>query len=401
MTVEPREMAEEAERHPRGHFMASSGPLEVDPFAVIDQLGSVPPFWADDPSDVTGYWVVTRYSDAREILQDHERFSAAGAPIPWVPLEDPLLPTYSDPPQVQKYRRAVVRAMSPSAIERLKPRMEEVCAGLIDGFADRGHCDAVAEFANVFPITVFLEFFGMPVAERAEFAYWATRWLHDRKNQVQAWSRIREIVTAQIEAKRGGQGEDLLGVIANAEIDGEPLPDKAAVSLASTVFIGGLHTVPMAISWSLRHLARHPEIRAALVADLSQCESAAEEMLRLYAMALPKRRVTHDLTFHGVDMRAGDRVLVSTPSADRDPAIFTDPGHAHLDRADNPHMAFGLGAHRCVGLHLARPELQIALRQWHERIPDYTLEADADLGFQGGVPSLSRLPLNWNAGARQ
>src|SRR5260370_13330001 len=125
MTVEPREMAEESERHPRGHFMASSGPLQVDPFAVIDELGSVPPFCAADPSDVTGYWVVTRYSEAREILQDHERFSAAGAPIPWVPLEDPLLPTYSDPPEVQKYRRAVVRAMSPSAIERLKPRMEE------------------------------------------------------------------------------------------------------------------------------------------------------------------------------------------------------------------------------------------------------------------------------------
>ena len=190
-------------------------------------------------------------------------------------------------------------------------------------------------------------------------------------------------------------------MIANATVDGELISGNVAVSLASTVFIGGLHTVPMAISWSLRHLATHPEIRAELVANPGLAESAAEEMLRLYAMALPKRRVTRDLTFQGVDMRAGNRVLVSTPSAGRDPDTFADPRHAHLDRPDNPHMAFGLGAHRCVGLHLARPELQIALRQWHQRIPDYTLEADADLGFQGGVPSLSRLPLKWSPEARR
>ena len=270
MTVEPREMAEEAERHPRGHFMASSGPLKIDPFAVIDELGSVPPFWADDSSDVMGYWVVTRYSDARGILQDHERFSAVGAPIPWVQLEDPLLPKLLRPtrgPEIPKGGRprdVTVRDRAAQAADgrglRRAHRPVRRSRSLRRGRGIRQRLPdhrvpGVLRHAS---------------AERAKFAYWATRWLHDRKNQPEAWARIREIVATQIEAKRGGTSDDLLGVIANATIDGELIPDKAAVSLASTVFIGGLHTVPMAISWSLRHLARHPEIRAALVADLSQ-----------------------------------------------------------------------------------------------------------------------------------
>lgn len=389
-------MTEQLADRPHRPYLPSTGRIEVDPFVYLEEIGSITPFWADDPTDVTGYWVVTRYTDAREILQDHARFSAVDAPIPLVTIEDPLLPTYSDPPQVQKYRRAAVKAMSPTAVERLKPRMEEVCAGLIDRFADRGQCDVVTEFARIFPITVFLEFFGMPVDQREEFVHWAHRWLHNRFEQPLAWSKIREMVAAQVEAKRGQSVDDLLGLIANETVDGELLPIRSAVSLASTVFIGGLDTVPTAITWSLRHLALHPDLRAELIADLNKSESAVEEMLRLYPMALPKRRVTHDFQFHGVDMREGDRVLIAMPGVHRDPEVFENALQADLERENNRHMAFGLGAHRCVGMHLARPELVIAMRQWHERIPDYTLETDTDLNFQGGTLSLTRLPLKWS-----
>jgi cytochrome P450 len=294
---------EETPRCPIGSYLPTTGSLDTNPFDVIEEVGSRAPFWVEDPADAPGYWVVTKYADAREALQDHERFSAVGVSIPWAELAEPMLPSFADPPEVQKYRRSLVRAMSPTALEGLKPRMEEICADLISKFVDRGHCEAVGEFASLFPITVFLGFFGMPAEQCDEFIYWAHKWLHDRTNQREYWAHIQQIVSAQVDAKVGQPPEDLLGIIANDTIDGEPITRSIAVNIASTVFIGGLETVPTVITWSLRHLALNPDVRATLVADLSETDTAVEELLRMYPVGLPKRRVTRDFDFHGADMR--------------------------------------------------------------------------------------------------
>jgi cytochrome P450 len=388
--------ADTAVRQPAGTYLPSSGSSDTDPFSLIEQIGSWPPFWFEDAADAGGgYWVVTRFQDAREVQQDAATFSAIDAAVPWVVLDQPLLPSFADPPLVQRYRKILIPRMSPAVIEPLKPHMERTCEAILDQFAAAGHCDAVAEFAQVFPLAIFLELFGMPEDGRSEFIFWTHKWHHDRKEQPTAWARIREIVAQHLQAKLSYPGGDLLTAIATATTGDDPISMDDAINLASTVFLGGLDTVPSLITWSLRHLALHPELRAALVADPSLAESAVEEFLRIYSITDPRRRVTKDTDFHGAAMRAGDRVVVSTACADRDPDAFADAGRARLDRVVNPHMAFGLAAHRCLGIHLARPELAIALTTWHGRIPDYAIAPGTRLSFKAGVLSMESLPLVW------
>jgi len=381
-------------REPKGQYVRSAGVLHEDPFVMIDSIGNVPPFWFDDASDVNGYWVVTRYEDAREVLRDHATFSAVNQAIPWVQLDDPMLPAFVDPPETQKYRAILLREMGPAKMAKLRPRMEEICDAVVARFAADGRCDVATDFAQAFPIAMFLEIFGLPRERREEFRYLAAMMNHDRNQD--AWSHMRRIVDEQIIEKRENPADDLLSVIANAEIDGAALSSESAASLAATVFIGGLDTVPASITYALRYLAQNAEVRSAIAQDPTVCARASEEFLRFYSIVGPRRSVTRDIDFHGARMRAGDRVRVSIPNADRDEAVFQNAASIDIDRPKNPHMAFGLAAHRCLGINLARPELEIALRTWHAAIPDYRLSDAAATEFATGVFSIMSLPLEWD-----
>ena len=136
-----------AERCPVQQFTMLAGPQPVDPFEVYSEVGCVPPFWTDNPNDVDGFWVVTRYTDVRAVLQDADSFSSLEAFIPRVALPNPMLPTESDPPDTRKYRSILLPAMTPAKIDPLEPRMHAVCAEIIDSFVGRGSCDVIADFA--------------------------------------------------------------------------------------------------------------------------------------------------------------------------------------------------------------------------------------------------------------
>jgi len=135
------------ERSPVKQFTMLSGPQPEDPFEVYARVGSVQPFWTDSPSDVDGYWVVTRYADVRKVLRNPDgAFSSEEAFIPKISMPNPMLPTESDPPDTRKYRSILLSEMTPDKVDPLEPRMREVCAEIIDSFSDRGHCDVVTDF---------------------------------------------------------------------------------------------------------------------------------------------------------------------------------------------------------------------------------------------------------------
>ena len=132
-----------------------SGNLLEDPFNTYDQTGSVPPFWTENPGDIDGYWVVTRYADMRAVLRDSESFSSVNASIPHMPMEHPMLPTETDPPTVNKYRGILLPCMTPDKIDPMEMRMREVSSGLIGSFQGRGWCDVVEDFARIYPCLLY------------------------------------------------------------------------------------------------------------------------------------------------------------------------------------------------------------------------------------------------------
>lgn len=383
------------EPKPKGKFTPWLGSLDNDPFEALENVADQPLRWVDDANDVDGYWVATRFDDVKDILQDAETFSSIDSQIPFVQMADPLLPTETDPPDTQKLRAILMPHLTAKkAMERIS-RMEQVCSSIIDGIIAEGRCEFVEQFARIYPITIFIEMFGLPIERREEFRIHANVFLHSAEHRADAWSKVRAIVTEQLETKRGNPKDDLLSAIANAQVDGESIDLRTATSLASTLFLGGLDTLPSNLAWTFRFLAQNSEYRRRIVEDPSIIPAAAEEFLRVFAVASPLRRVTRDLEFHGANLVAGDRVFCSISAANRDREVFGIG--VDFDRKVNPHLTFATGPHRCLGSHIARQEMVIALREWHKRIPDYRVAPDTDYAYQGPVLAMQRLTLEWDA----
>jgi cytochrome P450 len=377
-------------------FTMQSGNLLEDPFNTYDQTGSVPPFWTENPGDIDGYWVVTRYADMRAVLRDSESFSSVNASIPHMPMEHPMLPTETDPPTVNKYRGILLPCMTPDKIDPMEMRMREVSSGLIGSFQGRGWCDVVEDFARIYPISIFVDFFGLPPGRSEEFREHAHTFLHEVPKRREEWAAIRAIVYEQLALKRTQPQDDLLSSIANGNVDGELIDLQDATNLASTVFLGGLDTLPSNFAWSISFLANHPEARRRIVDDPSVIPDAVEEFLRYFSVANPVRRAIRDVEVGGSLIRENDRVFVAISIGDRDPGEFGDAESVRFDRGTNRHLAFGAGPHRCLGSHLARHELRVALQEWHAQIPDYRPADNAQLSYHGGVLAMDALPITWD-----
>jgi cytochrome P450 len=378
---------------PAREFEEGGSFVEDDPFVYHAGFSESAPFWTEADG---GAWVVTRFADTRRILQDPGTFSSVNQTPEGYEMEQPLLPSFSDPPELQKYRGILLPSMTSAKVAPLEENMRVVCKELIDSFASSGHCDAVADFARKYPIAIFTAFFGLPQGRSEEFRQCAHTYLHNSPAEREvAWDRIRGIVREQIELKRSDPAEDLLSAIATGTIDGELAELDVAVNLASTVFLGGLDTLPSNIGWSLRYLADHPDLRHRIAAEPTVIHSAIEEFLRRFSVANPQRRVTKDIEVGGSQMHKGDRIKILISNANRDSAEFPDPMVVDFDRSNNRHVAFGAGPHRCLGSHLARHELEVGLELWHEAIPDYRVVQDEPILYHRGVLAMENLPLEW------
>jgi len=213
-----------------------------------------------------------------------------------------------------------------------------------------------------------------------------------------AWTSIRDIIRDELDQRRQSPRDDMLSGVAHGTIDGEVISDNVAVNLAFTVFLGGLDTLPSNIGWTFRYLAEHLEQRQQLVHDPSLAHAAAEEFLRVFP-SVPRTggAVTPDAKFHGIDLRAGDKVIGITTAANRDSTHFEDPMSVRFDRTANRHLSFSAGPHRCLGSHLARHELAVALQEWDAGIPSYRVPPNTRSTYHGGlVFAIDELPLEWN-----
>jgi len=374
----------------------------ADPFSIWEALRSSCPIAHTDRRGST--WLPTRYDDVTAIAHDVEHFSSLQVAV--IPFQgqapaEPVLPyglppISADPPLHTWTRRLLLPWFSHRRVQGYEPMTRALCARLIEGFAAAGRADAARDYAQQIPVRVIAHILGVSPDLADTFTGWVSDVLEfadDPERRRRGVQGLLQYFTTEMAARRDQPGDDLLSELLRTEVDGEPLDDRLVLGQAILVLIAGVDTTWSAIGSSLWHLATHAEDCRRLVAEPALMDLAVEELLRAYSPVTMARVVRADVEFGGCPMRAGDKVLMNFPAANRDPAVFERPEAVVLDRAHNRHVAFGSGIHRCAGSNLARMELRVAVEEWLARIPVFGLGEEQVTWAGGQVRGPRRLPV--------
>jgi len=364
----------------------------LDPFSRWDELRGTCPIASTDRRGRA--WLPTTYEDVTALARDVARFSSIDTAVITTEVnpEDPQLPyglppITSDPPLHTWTRRLLLPWFSHAKVASYEPMTRQLCASLVDARLAEGRADAAADYAQQIPVRVIGAILGVPEQLSATFTGWvrdALEFADDPERRRRGNFGIGYYLWDRINERRDEEGEDLLSYLLHARVDGEPIDDMIILGMAMLTMIAGIDTTWSAIGSSLWHLATHDEDRERLVAEPGLMDTAVEELLRAYSPVTMARIVTEDVEFRGCPMRAGDKVLMNFPAANRDPAAFERADEVVLDRAENRHVAFGSGIHRCAGSNLARMELRVALEEWLAKVPTFHLADGAEVLWAGG-----------------
>jgi cytochrome P450 len=341
-----------------------------------------------------GAWLPTRYEDVAAVAYDTERFSSRSiivgnyrTPREMAPIGDSP-PISSDPPFHHDARKLLLPAFTKTAVATQEESTRAFCHSLIDGFHGRDVVDAAAEYAQHIPMRVIADMLGFPPEDGPQFKVFVENVLEGInlpfEERMERTAGLFDYLFAQVRDHEENPREDLTTYLMNVELYGQKLEPLHVAGTMALLLIAGIDTTWSAIGASLWHLAKTPEDRQRLVAEPGLLPTAMEEFLRAYAPVTMARLVKEDMHWRGVDMKADDWILLSFPAANRDPEQFERADEVVIDRQVNRHAAFGLGIHRCVGSHLARMELRVALEVWLQRIPEFSLADPSAVNWSSG-----------------
>lgn len=352
-----------------------------DPFPIMDDLRQRCPVAHTDRYG--GAWLPTRHEDVSAIAYDTDRFSSRAIimgnnrpPLDLAPVGISP-PISSDPPFHHGARRVLLPAFAPQAIAQLESGTREYCDELLDALAGRDVVDAAIDFAQHIPVRVIADMLGFPREDADKFR----TFIHDvieginqpLEERFETMQGLFMYLGQQVEEHVAEPRDDLTTYLLEAEMDGAKLDPFHVVGTIALLLIAGIDTTWSAIGSSIWHLAGNPADRQRLVAEPDLMPVAMEELLRAYAPVTMARLVKDDMEWNGCPMKAEDWILLSFPAANRDPEMFEDADKVIIDREVNRHSAFGLGIHRCLGSHLARMEVRVALESWLAHFPDFSL----------------------------
>jgi cytochrome P450 len=365
-----------------------------------EHINKPPVYWCPDIyPDGTGGWIVRRVDDLKVIYADDELFTKKGFSGFSAMIGETwnLVPTELTGETHKKVRKVLNPVFAPQKMFALDDVVRARARDLIAKFKDRAACEFISEFAVSFPVSIFLDLFGLPQDQTAQFLAWEQDLLHstDMALRIKATHEAKAYLLDAIEQRRHTPTDDLLTYALSYELDGEPWSNDMVFGYAWNLFVGGLDTVTANLGLHIWHLARHPEQQAELRADPSKLTLAIEEMMRAYAAVTTYRTVTRDTEFCGVAMKTGDRIAMSTAISARDPDAWPDPDM--IDFARKPaHLAMGSSSHRCLGMHLARRELIIATELLLAELPEFRLDPDKPVPvWLGNIIQCKELPLVW------
>ncbi len=327
-----------------------------------------------------------------QIAHDTEHFSSYKVSVarPDAPRR-PAPPITSDPPEHHDHRRLLLPSFSPKKIAPMEGEMREFCRSLIAGLDGAVSADAAEQYSQHIPVHGICQLLGVPEDDADMFRDWIFRNFQlaprDNNVRIQLMAEMNEYCDRMMAARLEDPRDDLVTLVANAEIDGEPVAIELKRGYIVLQILAGIDTTWSAIGSGLWHFAQHPDQRARLVAaadDDLLWQTAIEEVLRYYSPVTMGRQVKADVEVAGCPIRKDEQVLLTFPAANHDPAAFDAPHEFRIDRAENRHVAFGLGVHRCLGSNLARLELTVALQEWVRAFPDYSLDTERETTWANG-----------------
>ena len=377
--------------------------LKKNPFAVFANLHKEAPpiFFNPAAFQGAGGWSISDGAIIKEVLQNPELFSSKnntgfsfllGRELDLIPLE-------IDPPEHMKYRIHFNKPLSPRSIAPREESVRSTAISLLEKFQSSGQCEFVEDFAIQFPVRIFMDLFGMPPEDFDRILDYENKLLHVSntiETRSQAARDIYDYIVELLAAKRANPGDDLASAVLGFTVDERELTDKEILGMYFLLFVGGLDTVASSLGFAWRYLAANPQAQQQLRDNPDLIPGAIEEFFRMHSVVEVRRSVTQDVEFHGVQLKQGDFVNLITAVASLDSKEFENPMEADFERSPNRHCAFVFGPHRCMGSNLARLEMRVALEEWLNRIPEFSIEEGAEIDVNlGAVVSLARLPLVW------
>jgi cytochrome P450 len=374
----------------------------TDPYAIWDELRQQCP--VAHTERYGGAWLPTRFDDIAAIAYDTDRFTSRSVimsefrpPIELAPAGT-APPISSDPPYHQDARRLLLPVFSPQAIANLEPATRTYCQELVDAVRGRDVVDAAVEYAQHIPVRVIANMLGLPESDADVFRGFVNHVIEGvalpMEQRAEGILALFDYLRGHIEQHIATPRDDLITFLLESELHGEKLTPFDVGRTIALLLIAGIDTTWSAIGAALWHLAATPADRERLVSEPQLLPTAMEELLRVYAPVTMARLVKEDMEWNGCPMKADEWVLLPFPSANRDPDAFERPNDVIVDRQVNRHATFGLGIHRCLGSHLARMELRVALEVWLHAFPVFELAEPAAVRWSAGqVRGPRMLPL--------
>jgi cytochrome P450 len=380
----------------------AAGDIASNPQPVYEAMRTAAPVLPVDDDMV----LVCRRDEIEETFRRPDIFSSNMSAVDLQNVR-PLIPLQIDPPDHKKYRKVLDPLFSPRQMAALEEPVTALANQLMDRFDRRDEIDFVAEYSIPFPSQVFLTLLGLPLDDLPTFLAMKDGIIRpehvtgtEPKSEVAiAHQRataqsIYDYFNGVLDEREAEPGDDLLTQFLHTEVDGHSLSREDILDISFLFLIAGLDTVSASLDCMFAYLAQHPEQRQHLARNPEIIPRAVEELLRWETPVVGVTRIAmEDTTLSGCPIRKGQHVSVLLGSANTDDSEFGDGHVVRFERDPNRHLAFGGGIHRCLGSHLARLELRIALREWHKRIPDYSITPGYTLSYTTGIRSIDHFPM--------
>ncbi|QEH79242.1 cytochrome P450 [Sphingomonas sp. C8-2] len=353
-----------------------------------------------------GHWIATNADTVTEAFRNPDRFTSKVIILPREAGEKyDFIPTRLDPPGHTPYRALVNTILELKRIRRLEGQVRQIAIDLIEPLVAQGRCNFTTDYADEFPIRVFMAIVDLPMADAPLLVRYANQMVRpdgataDEKAasveaSIQGFYRYLDPIVN--ERRANGPDKDVIAAVARSEINGKPLPHSEALNIIANLLLAGLDTVASFLNFIMIFMSRNPEHVKQLVEDPEIIPRAVEELVRRFPVVADSRTIGHDMEFDGVTLKAGDMIMIPTAFKGLDGERNKDPWTVDFFRQRPEHNTFGDGHHRCAGMHLARMEIMITLQEWLKRIPTFHMKPGAVPQYCSGTAATVRnVPIEW------